>query len=726
MAAEPGKRDPEPSAECATVEPVSEDAFVNRDLSWLEFNSRVLHEAEDDRTPLLERVRFLEIFKSNLDEFFMKRVGLLRSRAAEAQAAGAGKPAAATDLKGGVVFDAPLTPLAPVRQAVQQLLGRAADCFTNGVAPKLHDAGIRLLRWDALSDRDREEANHLFRNTLFPILTPLAVDPGHPFPFISNLSESLGVVLRHPDHGENLFARIKVPESLPRWVQLPGGGPEVRFFSIFDVIRNNLDELFPGMVVADATLFRVTRNAELEMDEDDEEFEDLRAMVEQELKERRFASVVRIEHGPNPNPWVVQFLVEELGLADADVYEVPQGIEFQDLRPVADLNLPRLHFDPWTPVVPPALADEDADIFGLIRAGNILVHHPYESFTASVERFVRAAAADPKVLAIKMTLYRTGEDSPFIPALVRAAEANKQVVCLVELKARFDEQRNIQLARRLEEAGVHVVYGMVGLKTHTKTVLVVRQDADRIRCYAHIGTGNYHVATARLYTDLGLLTADPSLTGDLVELFHHLTGRSLKQEYRKLIVAPVNMRPRFLEMIDREAAHAKAGRPARIVAKMNSLEDRRIICALYAASRAGVEIDLIVRGFCSLRPGVPGLSDRIRVISVVGRFLEHSRVFYFANGHTDPADGEFYLGSADWMYRNLLARVEVVTPIEDRPLRERCWEILDIMLRDHRQAWDMRPDGSYVQRQPRGPEDIGTQQALIQLTRQRAAFRASI
>jgi polyphosphate kinase len=701
----------------------ADDIFLDRDLSWLEFNRRVLSEASDLRTPLLERVRFLGIFTTNLDEFFMKRVGLLR-----AFSAGRKRPVHPDQVAAAGMLPA-------IRTRVTELLRQQADCFRERISSELPGAGIRLLRWDDLSESERKEAADYFQNSLFPVLTPLAVDPGHPFPFISNLSESVGVVLHHPDRGENLFARIKVPESLPRWVPLrsadtaapaaatPAGAPpaEIRLISLYDIIQRHLDLLFPGMLVVGVMLFRVTRNAEVELDE--EEAEDVREVVEEGLRQRRFAGAVRLEHGPDPNYWIVQFLMEELELNESDVYEVPAGLEYQDLRAIASLNRPKLRFEPWTPMVPAALAEQDADIFGIIRNGDVLVHHPYESFEASVERFVQSAAADPKVLALKMTLYRTGDDSPFIPTLVHAAEARKQVVCLVELKARFDEERNILLARKLEKAGVHVVYGVVGLKTHTKMVLVVRQDTDRIRCYAHIGTGNYHTQTAKLYTDLGLLTSNPQITAELVELFHYLTGRSLKQDYTKLLVAPVNMRQRFMQMIEREIENKKAGRPAAIIAKMNSLEDRRIIKALYGASQAGVPIDLIVRGFCCLRPGVSGLSDNIRVISIIGRYLEHSRIYYFRNGQPDPTDGEIYIGSADWMYRNLGTRVEVVTPIDDRTHKARCREILQVCLSDHRQAWDMQPDGSYVQRQPRDSSDVGTQQALMDLNRARSATR---
>ncbi len=689
---------------------VSPAEFLNRDLSWLEFNRRVLHEAEDERTPLLERVKFLGIFTSNLDEFFMKRVWQLKRQAAA-----------------GVLIPSPdgLTPaqqLSAIRRIVRDLATRQADVYTRQIRPALTASGIHLLAWDQLADAERADANAFFTRNVFPILTPLAVDPGHPFPFMSNLSESLGVILHHPDHGENLFARIKVPETLPRWIALPAPNPadgQFRFVSLYDMIRHNLGDLFPEMRVVDVMPFRITRNADIELNDDDTD--DLRELVTQELRQRRFGTVVRLEHGPDPNPWVLDFLTHELELSDDDVYELSGELDYQELRPLWDLNLPPLRYEPWTPLVPTALLDEEADIFALIRRGNILVHHPYESFTASVERFVKAAAGDPKVLAIKMTLYRTGDDSPFLHTLIQAAEAGKQVVCLVELKARFDEERNIVIARKLEKAGVHVVYGVLGYKTHTKTTLVVRQDSDGIRCYAHIGTGNYHVQTSKLYTDVGLLTSDPGITQDLVELFHYLTGRSLKRTYNKLLVAPVNMRSKFLEFIDAEIEHVRAGGSGYILAKMNSLEDRKVVRALYRASAAGVRIDLIVRGFCCLRPGVPGLSENIRVISVIGRFLEHSRIWHFRHGESDSLGGRFYIGSADWMYRNLMSRVEAVAPIEDRPLRERLWEVLQIMLHDHRQAWDMDPNGHYTQRTPTSSDDTGTHQTLMTLYRQRTA-----
>ncbi len=690
---------------------VSPQEFLNRELTWLEFNRRVLHEAIDERTPLLERAKFLAIFTSNLDEFYQKRVGGLKRQMA------AGVVSRTPDGR------TPAEQLVAIRQTVLPMLAEQAGVFTRVIRPQLHKHGIKLLGWSDLTRKDRAASDEYFRNNIFPVLTPLAVDPGHPFPFISNLSTSLGVTVSYPNSDEKLFARIKVPSVLPQWVRLDNDDDdgEFRFVSLIDLIANNLDDLFPEMRVQNVMPFRITRNADLERDEEDAE--DLLEMIEQELRQRRFARIVRLEHGPDPDPWIRSFLMRELELTESDVYELPGELDFTDLFQIGHLNLPELKFEAWTPVVPPPLDDDETDIFSVIRSGDVLVHHPYESFAASVQRFVETAAADPKVLAIKMTLYRTGDESPFIHTLMRAAERGKQVVCLVELKARFDEERNVQIAQELEGAGVHVVYGLVGYKTHTKTALIVRQESDGLRCYAHIGTGNYHAGTAKLYTDLGLLTCKPDLCGDVAEVFNYLTGRSLRREYNKMLIAPVNMKQRFYEMIEREIAHARAGRPAHIVAKMNSLEHRGICRLLYRASSEGVKIDLIVRGFCSLRPQVAGLSENIRVISIIGRFLEHHRIFYFRNAAEDPVDGEFYMGSADWMYRNLLARVEAIAPLEDRPLRERVWEMLQIMWHDRRQAWEMDGDGNYTQRQPQpdsdDPADIGTHAAMIRLTRQR-------
>ncbi|MFN4241819.1 MAG: polyphosphate kinase [Tepidisphaerales bacterium] len=716
------------------------DRFLNRDLAWLEFNRRVLHEAMDERNPVLERVRFLAIFTSNLDEFFMKRVGWHRRH-----------------LKANPTL--PVSPdgrtapqvLAAIREAVLQDLARQAEHYTSKLRPDLRARGVHLCGWADLSEEERRAGSAYFESSVFPVLTPLAVDEGAPFPFISNLSLSLGVRLRHPDRPEPVFARVKVPEVLPKWVRVsPPGAMPVRLVPMYELIHVHLAELFTDMEILSVMPFRVTRNAEVSLDEDDAD--DIRELMEEELRQRRFAEVVRLETGPDPDPWMLGFLKQELQLTDADCYQLPAEVDYEDLKVVADLPLAALRYEPWTPVVPHALAGQDADIFTVIRRGDLLVHHPYESFDASVGRFVDAATADPKVLAIKMTLYRVGDSTPFIKSLIRAAEQGKQVVVLIELKARFDEERNIRLADQLERAGAHVLYGVVGLKTHGKVTLVVREETEPptetaacatpasgasasattagetsappqplpvIRAYAHIGTGNYNATTARLYTDLGLFTADPAITRDVIELFHYLTGRSLKRTYRKLLVAPANLRGRIIELIDREAEHAKAGRPARIIAKMNQLEERKVCNALYAASRAGVQIDLIVRGFCTLRPQVPGLSENIRVISVIGRFLEHSRIFYFRNAQADELEGDFFIGSADWMYRNLCKRVEAVVPVEGKPQRQRLWQILQIMLSDKRQAWDMLPDGRYVQRTPQSPAEAhsGTHHVLMQLHR---------
>jgi polyphosphate kinase len=683
--------------------------YLNRDLSWLEFNRRVLHEAGDSRTPLLERVRFLGIFTSNLDEFFMKRVAHVRQQAAAG-------PSAARTPDGRSAAEV----LRAVRESTMGMLTRQAEIYLHEVRPLLREQGIFLLEWEELDEDERSAATQYFMGSVFPVLTPLAVDQGSPFPFISGLSSSLGVLVHHPDRHDTIFARVKIPEVLPKWISVSKQPGIYRLVSLHTLIRANLQSLFPDMTIVDVMLFRVTRGAEI--DPVPEEGEDLREVIEDELKQRRFAPVVRMEHGPKPSQFIVNLLMSELVIGDQDVYELPAELDYDDLKQVADLNLPALRFIPWTPLLPSALAADDNDIFAAIRRGDILVHHPYESFGSSVERFVTEAAADPNVLAIKMTLYRTGDASPFVRTLVRAAERYKQVVCLIEIKARFDEERNILLADAMEKAGAHVVYGIVGLKTHCKAALVVRQDPDGIRCYVHLGTGNYHAQTARLYTDLGLLTCDPQITRDVVELFHYLTGRSGQREYRKLLVAPVTMRERFLEMIEREAEHHRAGRPAQIIAKMNALEERKIIRALYSASKAGLSIDLVVRGFCTLRPGVPVLSENIRVSSVIGRFLEHSRIYYFRNGAEDPLDGLFFIGSADWMYRNLLARVETIVPIERRPLREKCWTILQTLLNDHRQAWDLQPDGSYVQRTPpEGSNDPGTHETLMALAKKEAA-----
>ncbi len=673
-------------------------APFNRDLSWLEFNRRVLDQALDASVPLLERVKFLAIFNSNLDEFFMKRVGMMKLQVEAGLTARTPEGLTALEL------------LARVRTVVLEQQELMARCYKEDLSPQLAEKEIRVIAYDDLSPEDRQIADRWYRANVFPVLTPLSVDPGHRFPFISNLSNNLGVFLTMPGTEEPVFARIKIPSNLPLFVRVfdaPGEGPRsaigpVRLIALREMVIRNLQDLFPGATINHVTAFRVTRNVSVQQDE--EESEDLLQSVEQELRQRRFADAVRIEVQPAASPEVMSFVLRSLELGPDDVYERAGPIDYSALWSIADLDRPDLKNPVWMPVTPPRLAGDDVDIFAAIRERDIFLHHPYESFKASVERFIAAAARDPDVLAIKQTLYRTSRDSPFVSSLVRAAEEGKQVACLVEVRARFDEQKNVRFARQLEKAGVHVAYGVVGLKTHCKCSLVVRKEADGLRCYAHLGTGNYNPQTAHLYTDLSLLTCDPVITRDVVDLFNCLTGRSLHTDYKALLVAPFTMRDRLCDMIDREAANALAGRPARIWAKMNSLEDRSVAKRLYEASRAGVKITLVVRGFCCLEPGVPDKSENISVISVVGRFLEHSRIFHFANGDADPLAGDWYLGSADWMYRNLSGRMEALTPLNDREARRRILRIMEVMFEDRRNAWDLDPSGTYARRTP-GAED---------------------
>lgn len=709
-----------------TAAPPPDDAarYFNRDLSWLEFNRRVLAQALDPRTPLLERVKFLAIYANNTDEFFMKRVGLLKQRERHGNL---GSPARPGEMD-------PATTLAVCRDVVLQAQADLTRSWTEDLVPALAEQGIKIINYADLPDGDREALDRWYREQVFPVLTPLAVDPGHRFPFISNLSENLGVLLEKPGDTELRFARVKIPDVLPQYVRvesitagtrLPSPTPEQpgRYIQLDEVVLNNADELFPGMRIAEILPFRLTRSAAVAMD--DEDVEDLLEHVEAELRMRRFASALRIQVAPNPSQRILSFLLDELELQEEDVYIRPGPLAYADLFEIAAIDRPDLQDTPWRAVRPPALADPDADIFSRIRERDILVHHPYESFSDSVERFIASAAKDPDVLAIKQTLYRTSRDSPFVDHLVHAAEDGKQVACLVELRARFDEEKNVAFARQLESAGVHVAYGVVGLKTHCKCSIVVRRERVDgqwgIRTYTHLGTGNYHPKTAQLYTDLGLLTCDPAITADASRLFNALTGHTAEQEYDRLLVAPMHMRDRFIRLIDREIEHARAGKPARIIAKMNSMEDRMISEALYRASSAGVRVDLIVRGFCCLRPGVPGMSDNITVRSVIGRFLEHSRIYCFANGAHELKDFDCYIGSADWMYRNLSARVEAITPILDPEARAHLAVILDTQLRDRRNAWEIDADGNSVRLVPGdtapedGPERLGTFATLMRL-----------
>ncbi len=696
------------AASSAALAPLTDPArFLNRDFEWLEFNRRVLDMSGDAGVPLLERVRFLCIFSSNLDEFFMKRVGSLRHQIE-------------AGLTGPVVEAlTPAQQFAGIRERVMIMAKAQANMLKTDLYPALRTHDIELLKWDELNMDEQNEARKWFRHNVFPILTPLAVDPGHRFPFISNMSVSLGVMLQRPGESEQLFARVKVPEIPSRLYRVPGTR---RWIPLQDIIEHNLDELFPGMEILKVLPFRVTRNAEIDNDNDDAD--DLLEAIQQQLRERRFARVVRMEIPTNANPRILKFLMDELEIDEADIYESDGVLEYGALNEIADVEDANLHFSSWTPLKPLGFDHGNYDIFARIRKGDVLLHHPYESFEASVEQFIEQAAKDPKVLCIKQSLYRTSGDSPFITSLIHAAETGKQVAVLVELRARFDEARNIRWARKLEDAGVHVAYGVVGLKTHTKTALVVRQEASGIRCYGHIGTGNYNSKTARLYEDIGLLTCDPEITEDLTGLFNYMTGRSRQRDYLKLLIAPVAMKKRFLQLIENEIELTKPGKPGRIIAKMNQLEDRGIMDALYRASQAGVQIDLIVRGFCCLRPGVPGLSDNIRVRSVVGRFLEHSRIFWFQAGKENPLDGDMYIGSADWMYRNLQTRVEAATPILLPEHRARLWDVIQTCLNDCRQSWQMRGDGTYERiawdhLDAQDPRAIGVHQYLMNSETQR-------
>ncbi|HEX4523343.1 MAG TPA: polyphosphate kinase 1 [Casimicrobiaceae bacterium] len=690
-----------------------EHAWLDRDLGWLAFNDRVLHEAFDERTPLLERLKFLAIVTSNLDEFFMKRVGMFRGKAL------------IEDREDPLSREGDArTRLLAIRAIVLKMLDEQAGCY-KALLPLLAAHGIVIATWEQLSPAQVEEASAYFDNHVSPALTPLSFDPAHPFPFMSNLSTNWAFVIASEESIEPRIVRVKIPPELPAWFELKADVPadQRRFLALEELIYRSANKLLPGMTIISGTLFRILRNAELDLEDD--EGESLRDVVSDAVRQRRFEPVVRVDFGPNADPVVRLALMERFELTDLDVFELPGMLDYPDLFQIAALDIPGLRDSPWTPQSASRLADPESDIFTAIDAGDILVHHPYESFDSSVERFIHEAADDPRTLAIKMTVYRVGDDTPFVRSLVQTAEAGKQVACVIELTARFDEARNLHWAQQLEKVGAHVTYGVLGLKTHTKIALVVLQHGMGLRCYAHIGTGNYHVKTARSYTDVGLLTADPAITADIVNLFHYLTGHSTGPQFQKLLVAPMNMRQRFLEMIAREASHCEAGRKGHIIAKLNQVDDLEITSALVAASRAGVKIDLIVRGFCCLRAGVPGWTDNVRVRSIIGRFLEHSRIFYFSNGEQDPLAGEFYIGSADWMMRNLSQRVEAATPIKDRPLRERLWEILQACLEDSRQAWVMEPDGTYRQQQPpadgKGAVSAGAQAWLMELTRRRAA-----
>ncbi len=702
--------DPAPAAAqaVAEIDLESHELYFNRELSWLEFNSRVLEIAEDPNVPLLERVKFCAIVSSNLDEFVMVRVAGLHDQV---------EAGLETPLQDGRT---PAQTIDAIRTTMRRHYARQTRCLDQELRPALAEHGIRIVGCADVDDGQRAELDDRFRRQIFPVLTPLAVGLGRPFPYISNLSLSLGVVVRDPVSGTETFARVKVPkEMLPRFMRLDDGRT---FVPLEELIASNLDELFPGMEIVDYAMFRVTRDADYTVSD---EADDLLQAVEDELRRRRFGEVVRVEVSADMGESMREQLMHALGVEEDDVVAVDGLLDLKDLFDLLKVpGHPELRDPSWSPVTQPRLQPDEgeaADVMGAMRKGDILVHHPYDSFSSSVERLVEEAVGDEQVLAIKTTVYRTSDDSPLVPALIRAVELGKQAVCLVELKARFDERANITWGRALEEAGVHVVYGLPSLKTHAKCILIVRREGDGVRHYVHIGTGNYHQQTARLYTDFGLFTCDPKIGADVADMFNFLTGFARPRGYRKVLVAPVHLRDGIIAEIERTIATHNAGKPARIALKMNSLVDKRCIRALYRASQAGVPIDINVRGICCLRPGVPGVSENIRVTSIVGRFLEHSRIYAFER----DADQVVYIGSADLMPRNLDTRVELVTPVEDPALRSDLMDTLERCFADDTNAWELDDEGTWTRREPKGPEPRNVQRELMSGHAARAAEGAS-
>jgi polyphosphate kinase len=695
-----------PRAEPEAIDLEDSSLYFNRELSWLDFNDRVLQLAEDPSVPLLERVKFCAIWESNLDEFYMVRVANLHDQLE------AGVDARGADgLGSSEQIDA-------IRERVLRQRERLTRCFERDLRPALAEHGIRIISPQRASSEERAELDRIFESSIFPALTPLAIGLGRPFPYISNLSLSLAVTLRDPDQGTEVIARVKVPkELLGRFVEIGDGGG-VTLVPLEDVIASNLASLFPGMEVTDYALFRVTRDTDYDISD---EADDLLQAVEEELRRRRFGEVVRLEVERTMSPRLRDQLKTALKIDERQLYEVDALLDMSDLMDVASLpGFSELRDPPFTPVTKPRLRGEDdepADLFSTMREGDVLVHHPYDSFTSSVERFVKQAVNDPDVLAIKQTVYRTSADSPLVPTLIDAAERGKQAVCMVELKARFDERANISWAKKLEQAGVHVVYGLPALKSHAKCVLVVRREGRGVRYYAHVGTGNYNPKTAKLYTDLGLFTADPAIGNDIAEMFNYMTGYSRPRDYRTVLVAPFNLFEGILDQIERTISSHSEDRPARIRMKMNSLLDAPCIRALYRASQAGVDVQLNVRGICALRPGVPGVSENIEVRSVVGRFLEHSRIYSFERaGEAERV----FIGSADLMPRNLYNRVELVVPVEDPRVREQLLDVLDRSLADNTNAWVLNEDGTWARRHPDG-EPRNVQRELMEMHEARAA-----
>nr|WP_206037624.1 RNA degradosome polyphosphate kinase [Rhodococcus sp. HNM0569] len=680
------------------TEGLPDDRYLNRELSWLDFNSRVLALAEDTSLPLLERAKFLAIFASNLDEFFMVRVAGLKRR----------------DETGLSVRSAdglsPREQLALIARRTQEISDKHARVFLDSVQPALAREGISIIGWSELGDDDRRRLSVYFHEQVFPVLTPLAVDHAHPFPYISGLSLNLAVTVKDAETGGEHFARVKVPDNVERFVRVRRDDSPTAvdaFLPMEDLISAHLDVLFPGMEIVEHHVFRITRNADFEVEEDRDE--DLLQALERELARRRFGSPVRLEVSDDMTDHMLGLLLRELDVHPGDVVQVPGLLDLSSLMQVYSVDRPGLKEAPFVPATHPAFGERETpkSVFSTLREGDVLVHHPYDSFSTSVQRFIEQAADDPQVLAIKQTLYRTSGDSPIVDALIDAAEAGKQVVALVEIKARFDEQANIRWARKLEQAGVHVVYGLVGLKTHCKTCLVVRREGSHIRRYCHIGTGNYNPKTARLYEDVGLLTAAPEIGADLTDLFNSLTGYSRKSRYRNLLVAPYGVRRGIVERIEREIAAKIEGRDARIRLKANALVDEQVIDALYRASLAGVPVQIVVRGICALKPGVPGLSENIEVRSILGRFLEHSRMFHF------QAIDEYWIGSADMMHRNLDRRVEVMAQVKDPRLTAQLGEILDSALDARTRCWVLQSDGSWVAAPERDADVREHQQSLM-------------
>ncbi|MGE2730850.1 RNA degradosome polyphosphate kinase [Mycolicibacterium vaccae] len=671
-----------PAATPPTVEnPLPDDRYLNRELSWLDFNARVLALAADPSLPLLERAKFLAIFASNLDEFYMVRVAGLKRR----------------DEMGLSVRSAdglsPREQLRRISERTQQIASRHARVFLDSVRPALAEHGIVIVQWGELDEGERTRLSTYFHEQVFPVLTPLAVDPAHPFPFVSGLSLNLAITVKHPDDGGQHFARIKVPDNVDRFVELPGRPGttnEVRFLPMEELIAAFLPVLFPGLEVVEHHAFRITRNADFEVEEDRDE--DLLQALERELARRRFGSPVRLEVSDDMTEGMLELLLRELDVAPGDVVEVPGLLDLSSLWQIYDVDRPALKDPPFVPATPPAFGERETpkSIFAALRDGDVLVHHPYDSFSTTVQRFIEQAAADPNVLAIKQTLYRTSGDSPIVNALIDAAEAGKQVVALVEIKARFDEQANIKWARTLEQAGVHVVYGLIGLKTHCKTCLVVRREGSMIRRYCHVGTGNYNPKTARLYEDIGLLTAAPDIGADLTDLFNSLTGYSRKDSYRNLLVAPHGVRKGIIERIEREIAATRDGADGRIRLKANALVDEQVIDALYRASQAGVRVEVVVRGICALRPGAADYSENIVVRSILGRFLEHSRIIHFR------AIDEYWIGSADMMHRNLDRRVEVMAQVKDPRLGAQLNDIFESAMDPSTRCWELGADGRWT------------------------------